>query len=152
MVKSKAFELTRKNVFFRLSLMYLSIFTISLVSFYGCKDTSVFYSTESRSYKKMNFKFEDYDTNELKVVQSKLYQLFPKGSSVSEFRSAMEQLGAKCYTGGDRRTWEFDDDVMYCQYRFESGFLTITQWTVVIGAKDRKNISDLRVNAGIIAP
>ena len=100
----------------------------------------------------MNFKFEDYNTDDLKVVQAKLYQLFPKGSSVSEFRSAMEQLGAKCYTSNDPRGREFDDDVMYCQYRFESGFLIITQWTVVIGAKDRKNISDLRVTAGLIAP
>jgi hypothetical protein len=102
--------------------------------------------------KTMNFRFEDYNVEELKVIQAKLYQFFPKGSSISEFQSAMEQLGAKCYTGGDPRTWEFDDDVMYCQYRIETGFLTITQWTVVVRAKDRKNISELRVNAGIIAP
>ena len=68
----------------------------------------------------MNFKFEDYNTDELKVVQAKLYQLFPKGSSVSEFRSAMEQLGAKCYTADNPREGEFDDEVMYCQYRFEN--------------------------------
>lgn len=28
----------------------------------------------------------------------------------------------------------------------------ITQWTVVVRARDRKNISDLRVTAGTIAP
>lgn len=73
----------------------------------------------------MNFKFEDYYVDELKVVQAKLYQLFPKGSSVSEFQSAMEQLGAKCYTVtvDNPREGEFDDDVITVSIGLNPGSL-----------------------------
>jgi hypothetical protein len=143
-VKNKAFEpinkLNMKDILFRSPLMNLPILTIFLVSIYGCESTSSFYSTGIRSYKEMNFKFEDYDVKSLEIVREKLAQLFPKGSSLSEFKNAMKQSGANCE----------GNNPVYCRHQSGKNPLVKSKWIVKVEIGNDNSIEELAVTAGFV--
>jgi hypothetical protein len=74
-----------------------------------------FYSSQTSSSKEKKFNFEDYDVKSPEIVQAKLSQLFPKGSSLSEFQNAMEKSGSKCSVyeekGENSMYWAHPEDV-----------------------------------------
>jgi hypothetical protein len=138
-----------KSIFFQFFPVSLSIFIAILIGYSCSKTTGTSHDTENRNYKEMKFRFEDYDAESPKIVQEKLDQLFPKGSSLSEFQSAMNQLGIECRFSNEPRDKEVSD-VVYCQYQIETGPFRKTQWTVVVKTKDSININELKVTVGYI--
>lgn len=104
--------------------------------------------TKTKGAKKMKFKFEDYDVKSPEIAQEKLAQLFPEGSSSSEFRSAMEQLGAKCDVS-DALHGEKGSE-MYCRYLAGSNPFVKSKWTVAVKIESGNSINGLRVTAGLM--
>jgi hypothetical protein len=140
-----------KDVFFRSPLIYLLAFTAISASFSCSKSVASFHSTEIRSPKEMKFNFEDYDVKSTEAVREKLSQLFPKGSSLNEFQSFMERLGAKCYISDELRAKDGSDS-MYCSHLVGKDPFVKSKWIVKAKIADGKNVDDLAVTAGLVGP
>lgn len=97
----------------------------------------------------MKFNFEDYDVKSPKIVQEKLAQLFPKGSSVSEFKKAMEQSGAKCDVS-DPAYEEEGDNSMYCRHLAGDSPFVKSKWIVGVKIGSDNKIDELTVTAGFV--
>jgi hypothetical protein len=138
-----------KSLLFQASLIGLSILFVSLLNVSCFKSVASSKSTEVRSSKEMKFKFEDYDVKLPKLLQAKLEQLFPKGSSLSELQSFMERAGAECQVYGELREKE-GLNVMGCQYSFGSNPFVKSKWIVVVKSGDDSKISELKVTSGFV--
>jgi hypothetical protein len=144
------FEITilRRGGVFLAGLLLLTAFLgISISATSACNEQKQ--TLNIKGVNNMTFRFEDYDVKSPEIVQSKLDQLFPKGSSLRDFRTEMEQLGAECHISDALRAKE-GNDLIYCQYRVGSNPFIKTQWTVVVKTKDDSNINELKVTVGFI--
>jgi hypothetical protein len=143
----KTKELIMKKLFFRSSLICLSALVAGLLNVCFSGNFASSKSTEARSAKKMKFNFAKYDVKRPDVAQAKLEQLFPEGSSLADFRSGMEQSGAKCYSDTSNQ-----ENVVYCQRRIDSSLFVKSDWTVLVNVVDQDKISKLKVTAGLTGP
>jgi hypothetical protein len=134
-----------KDIFFRSPLVYLLVFTITSASFYCSESSASFYPPEMKNSKKMKFKFEDYDVKSPEIVQSKLSQLFPKGSSLSEFQKAMERSGSKCDVSSEK-----GDSSMYCRQLVGRNPFVKSKWIVKVKIGNDNNIDELTVTSGLV--
>jgi hypothetical protein len=126
--------------------MYLSTLVVGLLSS-GCSgNVTDSKPTEIRSLKGMKFNFEKYDVKNPDAVKVELDKLFPEGSSLDDFRSVMEQSGAKCHDSNIPN----GENTVYCQRKIETSQFVKSQWTVLVKVLDKNKISGLKVTAGYI--
>ncbi len=88
----------------------------------------------------MTFKFKDYDVRSPEIVQAELARLFPKGSSLSELKTAMEKLGAICE----------DNKTMYCRHQSGKNPFVKSKWIVAVKRGVDNSVDELTVTAGFV--
>jgi hypothetical protein len=118
-----------------------AIFLIILSSWkvFACNDRGKLLNTSGA--KNMTFKFEDYDVKSPEIVQKKLAELFPQGSSLSEFKNLMEQSGAVC---------ESYKSMYYCRHQSGRNPFVKSKWIVGVKIGEDNTIGELTVKAGFV--
>jgi hypothetical protein len=136
-----------RNVLLRSPLICSLVLTIVSISFACSESIASFRFIEVRSPKEMKFNFEDYDVKSPEVVQEKLSQLFPKGSSLSEFQSFMERSGSKCYFNE-----EIDGNFMNCRQLVGKGLFVKSEWIVTVQVGKDNKVGELTIEAAFTGP
>jgi hypothetical protein len=129
----------RKDGGFLASLLLLTAFLgISIPATSACNEQKQ--TLNIKGVNNMTFRFEDYDVKSPEIVQSKLVQLFPKGSSSIEFKNVMERSGASCE----------GNNPIYCRHQSGKNPFVKSKWIVKVKIGNDSCIDELTVSAGLV--